>query len=1482
MHFRFHSSIAFILYLLISPAFIKAQTNNSTVPADEQKFISLFDSVMKSQRYVEKLDSGSFYNLPVGILGGSNNDPNYSIQIDEVVLYPDHATFSASMVLTNPADSTKMVFAAREVPFSFKGGITGDIRLELISQKGITLCSDIGLQILPGSYVIIDCNGFKSLRVKAKIELNEEKYVLADLNGKPKQGKVTAFFETTVQNWNNLTFSISLDPFQLRKYPDFTFYCRNLAVDFSDFENPSNLRFPENYSLLYPADMIKLWRGIYIEQADLILNGEKFRSEGSSAPVSFAVQNLIIDELGFSGAILARNLLSLEKGRIQDWKFSVDEISLKFQTSMLTSGGLKGKIHVPVFKDSTNFTYSACIDVSGNYAFTIGIDNTLSMELFGLTRLDLYKNSYISVTSDTTGFIPTACLNGKLSFNARIKEENEPDDPNNKEEFALADFEFQNFRISTREPKLDIECLAYHGSGQGRLSKFPVTINEIIFTSFADQAKLSVTAAVNLKKDSEEGFSGQTTVSILAKREEYRYRFAGVQIDKIKIDVAKPGAFEIHGLIAFARGDTIYGTGFKGQLKATFGGNIEIDAEALFGHVNGFRYFFVDGMFAMKPGIQAGPVTIFGFGGGLYHHMRQLPYATGRQYDFGKSMSGLIYRPDENMGIGIRAGVKLGVGSEQVLNAEVRFEIAFTAKEGISYISFEGNAQFITPPINIDINRFKELTGNMVEEKDNNTTGGDQQKPVGAIAANMKMFKDFENDEFHAEMEMYVNIAGVLTGVGPDNKAGWAVIHSSPGDWYIHVGTPSQPVGIKVLNFASLKGYFMAGHHLPSTMPINPEIMRILNISPETLAGSRNTNSLEEGKGVAFGASFEINTGDLSFLIFYASFAMGAGFDVMLADYGPNAFCAGMEPPLGINGWYAKGQAYAYLSGKIGLEAKVFKKKKKFEILSIATAAYLRAELPNPLWMFGSVGGEYRILGGLIKGKCKFEFDVGEKCEIQGAQSALASLQLIGDMTPSDKATGVDVFTTPQVVFNVPVEKTQKISETDGSSTYFRIKLVGLKLKQGEQEIPFGRNWNYNNDVVQLIPSYVLYPETKYTLEAEITFEELKNGVWVPFEEDGVQMTEKRVAEFTTGELPDRIPESEIAYSYPVNRQYNFMPGEYNQAYVTFNRDLQAFFAPSEKYSREARWTRSGASPVKTPINYVSSEKTLYMDLPANMSTGTVYMLQIVAVPTATSNAADRNVNTAYEVQQTGSDSATMEQRTQKAEGTITTTEEKAMLDIHFRTSRYKTLSERINPTDVNVRGLYDRGYMEFYLVTNMPGGEAFDRFEMNGGTGIGPLIRMNADLFATEWFTGDVYPKTYERYPWYGHPTIDDTVKYGFMAPRAISIWQSGSYFTLNDNEIACGMPLQFSSFCDIVYMQPYYWDEDYMANRDWIAYYWNGKDPGDPLVKTILSQIKLRAVKPGIYPVRLSYVLPGKNIITSTHTINLISTIKTDAADF
>ena len=1465
-----------------------AQNADATAALEEEEIKVLFDSVMASDKYIEKLDSGSFYNLPLGIMGGDNNDPNYAILIDEVVLYPDKATFSASMVLTNPMDNSKMVFAAREVPFTFSGGIQGVFRLELISEKPISLCEDMGLQILKGSYVEADCKGFKSLHVKGRFELNENKYTPADNKGKPLAGKVSSFFEVTLQNWNDLTFSISLEPFQLKKYPDFTFQCQNLSVDFSDLKNPTSLKFPQGYESPYPPELIQLWRGVYIESASLILNGDKFQRKNNPEPLAFGVENLIIDELGFTGKVLAENLISLEQGSLAGWKFSIDKIYLEFLTSSLTGGGLEGLIHIPVFDDGTNFEYSAFVDVEGNYGFTVSPDDTMSFTMFGNSKLDLYETSFININSDSTGFVPTACLNGKMTISGKVKTSDSESTSSSGGESSLnlADLEFQEFRISTREPLIDIKYMAYHGSGQGKLSKFPITISDIVFSSTPANAKLSITAVVNLKKDSGEGFGGRGTISLLADRNEYKYTFKGVQVDELSIDVVKPGAFELHGRIAFARGDSIYGNGFNGSLDVTFGGNIEIEAQAMFGNVDGYRYFYVDGMFAMKPGIQAGPITIFGFGGGLYHHMRQVRDAAGAQYDFGRTQSGIVYRPDDHIALGIKAGIKLGIGGEQIINAEAKFEIAFTTSAGISYISFEGLAQCITPPIPIDVEKIKNLAGNVVSQEEGSTvpTPG-EGAGASAIAASLKMFKDFENDEFHAEMEIYLNIAGVITGVGANNRAGWAVVHSSKKEWYIHIGTPTDPIGISVLGLVSFKSYFMAGHRLPATMPIHPKVAEILNISPEEISGKRDEYSVEAGRGIAFGASFEISTGDRSFLIFYGSFDLGIGFDIMLADYGSGAYCLGSSPPLGINGWYAKGQSYAYFAGKIGLQAKIFGKTKKFEILSIATAAYLRAEAPNPVWMIGYVGGSYRILGGMIKGDCKFGVEVGERCDIQGGRSKLLDLQLISEINPGDNSEDVDVFTTPQIIFNVPVEKQQKISEDDGTLVYFRIKIVEMKMNEEDVPVPFTSKWNSNKDVVQIIPDYVLYPKKDYTMEVKIAFEEKVDGVWREFEHEGEQLTETRTVKFETGELPDRIPDDEITYSYPVDRQFNFMPGEYNKGYLIFRRDLQAFFAPSEIYDRKVRWKPAGGAVVNSNIDYRSDEKTLYFDLPGNMQLNKIYSMELAAIPIVSSNEADRNVTTTYEEEEFEGDTSntTVEQVSKTADGTITTPEEKIMFDLDLKTSQYNDFNTRFNEDQLTVRAFIDAGYMEFLMFVNTPGGEALDKYEKPNPNGWS-FFKMEADLSETEWFKDDVFPKTYERYPWYNFHAIRwrDTTRCGLKAQRAISMGQPVGFSSLTDADISAGTPVYYASYSDIVYMQPYFWDEDYMTIRDALAFYTRDQEITDPMINTILTNIKLRPVKPGDYPIKVSYVLPGKNIITSSKTINITSTIKTHEEDY
>jgi hypothetical protein len=1133
---RLTLSASFALWVFISVLGSPIDTSKFNGFDRDKKINALYDSIVAANRYVEKLDTSTFFNLPVGFTGGKDKDPSYAILINSATIKPDGATFTAYLSLTNPLDGSKLAFEADNVPFSFKGGLQGDIRLSLVSKQTIQVCKDVSLTFLPGSYVDWDCNGFQKLKIKGQVDFASSTFLPANDKGellKDTTSHITAYVETEARNLNDLTLTFSISPFQIKGVPDITFSCTNLVLDYSDYSNPDAIKFPANYLSSYPAGNQTLWRGIYIGNASIIL-GPKFKKKGSNTPTSFSAKDLIIDENGFTGLLTANTtILSLKDGDLGGWQFSINSLSAKFVASKLTEASFSGKMHIPVFKDSSTLNYSALIDIEGKYSFTVSPSDSLDFTLLGNSKLTLYRNSFVNVTVDSGKFIPTATLTGNLTINAPFAKND------SKNNLTLAKVEFQEMRISAAEPVFDVKYMGVSGLSQGAFAAFPISIDNIAVRTTPTAAKLSIGLAVNLMKSSNEGFSGKTTITLVADRNGLNFSYKGIEIDRIRIDIVKKDAFELHGGIAFARDDPEYGNGFRGDLDAKFGGKIEIKAVALFGKVKNTRYFFVDAMYAQKPGIQAGPITFYAFGGGLYYHMKQKPGAKDPN-SFGASPSGIVYTPNDTIGIGIMAEVKFGVINEKIIDADVQFEIVFTSSGGLNRITFKGTGKCVVQGVDIVPDDIKKAAQDLAGDKDI------VFKPTdAALAVTVFMQMDFENDVFHAELEAFVNVGPVLKGIGPDGSCGKCVLHIEPHKWYMHLGTQTNPLGMTLLGMVKVGGYFMVGDDIPTGLPLNPTLASILNITPAQAESNRDNNKLSTGSGIAFGAGFDIRTGDLIFACFYANFQVGAGFDVLMVNYPDDAYCLGHQPPIGINSWYAKGQAYAYLNGSIGIKVKILGRKKKFEILSIAAAALLRIEGPNPLYLEGQAGGRFSVLGGLVKGQCQFKVTYGEKCEVvmPTQPSPLEDIQMISDVTPAEKATNVDVFVTPQAVFNIPVEKEFNLSDIDNKSHKYKANLRKFSFKKGDQDVPGSAQWNSDNNVVAFQPSDILYPNTEYTLEVEVGFVEQVNGQWVACKsEDSTIITESKKCVFTTGSLPAEIPDRLISYSYPIKRQYNFYP----------------------------------------------------------------------------------------------------------------------------------------------------------------------------------------------------------------------------------------------------------------------------------------------------------------------------------------------------
>jgi hypothetical protein len=1473
-------AILFYLFLLLSPTFsIYAQSATDddadlelppVITAAEQKIDSLAVTVKKLGRFIDKLDSATILNMPFGITGKGDN-PSYSVMLDTITFKSDRAYFNASMKFVCPNDGSTLAFRAENVPLTKTGGLTDPIRLKLVSQKNIKISKDIYLTVLPGSQVEWDCHGFKSMQLKARLTLSRKTFIPVDPDGKDLPGRVSAFFETTLYDWNDLTLSLSLDPFRLKKLPDMFFTCQNIALDFSDFSNPSNLVFPANYQSLYPEGNINLWRGLFIGKAEVKL-GKKFQRKNNKNPTSFSATNLIIDENGFTGELAATNLLGLNEGNMSGWAFSLEYLSVKLQQSEITAAGLRGQVHVPAFKDGTNFSYSAFIDNQGSYNFTVQPGKDLPFTLFGSSSLTLYKTSFIEIQGVGDNFVPTANLSGELNVNCGVSA-NPADSSKNK--MKLVGVKFEEMRISTREPMFTVKRFAVDGNMPGTFSNFPLTIKSIGIRNNNTKFCLDFTVAINLTKSSEEGFSGSTSLTLNGERNGNNFEFKGITVREIRVDIVKPSSFEIHGQVAFAHDDAIYGNGFRGALQAKFADKFELGAVAVFGTVQGTRYFFVDAMFAMKPGIPAGVINLTGFSGGLYNHMRQKT-GTIDPHSFGASLSGLVYEPDPQIGIGVMAGVKFNVTSDKVINAEARFEIVFNSSGGLNRIGFDGNAQCITPEVPIDAGKMGALAAKL--------TGGKKLTfvPEGAISLTLSMIMDFQNHSFHAEFATYVNVGPVLKGVGENGKAGWGVIHIAPEKWYIHIGTPTDPIGLSFLGLAKTKSYFMVGHDIPTSLPLNPKVVSILNLDPAKFCDSREDNKLSKGKGFAFGTSIEISTGDLSFLIFYGSFELGAGFDMMLVDFGKDSYCAGHQPPLGINGWYAKGQAYAYVSGKIGLQAKLFGKTKRFEILSIAAAALLRAEGPNPVWLFGAVGGQYRILGGMIKGSCKFEMSVGERCEMVSVNKTGVppDLTIISDITPRDNNLDVNVFTLPQVVFNMPINRKIKYAENEASSRTFRMVQKKLSLLQNGNELSCEVKWNADQTVAVLEPVTLFNPKTSYTVSVEIGLEEDVNGSWRPMMENGKVYTEIRNVSFTTGTLPDKIPASEIAYSYPVDRQYNFYPKEYHEAYIHFHRDLAPFFTDDEEYTREAQWISSDGKKISGTFQYKAGEKTVHIPIPSNLIPNKIYSLNMAALIKAADDNIDKNVSI-HEENIALDSSSSVTKTTKEASGTITQAGEKKFITINFRVSNFAKFKDKFGEDQKDVKILYRVNEGEYYLGTTFRGNEMFDKFEIFGHGGTPPLIRRSAVLTGTDWYKNEIQPLLYKYYS----PLVRwrDSSICGVPPRKDIQIWQQNFNHILDDNEIASGIPSVRTDFAHLIYTMPYYWCEDYSDVRTALAYGYVSGITIDPTTQSeILNNFLLRPVKPGLYPLKLEYVLPGTGIVTTSKVITFNNKFKTHSSDY
>ncbi|HEY8399921.1 MAG TPA: fibronectin type III domain-containing protein [Cytophagaceae bacterium] len=1427
---------------------------------------ALYDYIKNSEQNNSISKSGP-QKLPIGInkeIGGRE----YIVGIDSMVFTPVNARLSAFMILEDPLSESRLAFGGSNIEF-YPGGIGGgtESRLVLLTDVPIRISNQLKLIIQAQddkTFVEWDCNGFKSMGVKGEFEFCRDFLVPETPDGEiaPEPERVKASFETLMPEWGDIIAKVSVTPFQVKGLNGYGFIVKDAWVDFSELSNPVGLVFPEDYKGLdLLAGNDKLWQGFYIKQLSVKIP-KKFETTDNKDRSEFGAYNVLIDHSGLTGTLYGKEVIPLEKGIIGNWAFSLDSLGLSLQSNQLVSAGLKGSMVVPLFKEDTPFNYSAVVSIkndSTNYLFTVNNRDTLNMPVWK-ANVSLLPTSYIQVKIQDKKFLPEACLNGTISVNADLGGGNTS---------TLAGVSFEELEVKTVKPyvsggRWSLTELSLKGkSNNHKLAGFPISINNIkVLDKGSEEIGLRFDVAVNLMKDSEGGFAAETTIETYGRlsfsngiRQIWKHDRTNISDIKINVD---GGAFTIEGILTLYKQDAVYGNGFKGTVNATFTPGLKVSATAQFGKVKELRYWYVDALASIPNGVAVfAGLGLYGFGGGAYHHMRQqnfskvaLPEVTSSvvavdndKETSGKSLSGVRYVPDESYFLGLKASVVIGTHpSPNAFNGDVTFEIAFNNNGGVNSIGFQGNGYFMTK-----------------------VTDRGSEVPVKAGVA---ISYDFQNKVLHGNLEVYINVAGTVKGKHANNLAGAAVIHVERSEWYIHIGTPSKRVGVSFVGMFDLESYFMVGTKI-EPMPVPPDnVSRILG--GEDLDFMRDENAMAKGGGFAFGSSMTFRTGNLNFLIFYASFDAGMGFDIMLRNYG-DISCAGRSKPIGIKGWYASGQAYAYLEGEIGAQVKVFGDRRNVKVLDIAAAAVMQAKLPNPVWLKGVVGGEFSVLGGLVKGNCKFEVVIGEECEIQLKTNPFAELGVIADLTPSEASRDVSVFTTPQVVFNMPLEKSFELVDQNDKKKAYRIVLDKFIVKADDKEIPGYFEWNQSKDVL-VFTSYDVLPQ-KRTIKAgvRVYFEEFTGGTWKPVVVDGQIADEIKQVTFTTGEAPPYIPASNVEYSYPINNQYNFYKSEYGSGYIKLKIGQPYLFEPSSTWRKEVRFTPAGNGKVSSvPVSYDGKERRVNFSIPSDLTNDRVYKMEIVNLPLKTNAALDANVSTTSKRLE-GSD-ITIQGK--KADGALEKLDEVIVYTLNLRTSKYNKFNEKLASFKMTegwrfpifeYEGIHEIGSFA-------EGEELFDSYELYGAAGEAPLISMKA-LLTHEWHYKYIFPLVYQDYPIKNNIVISwrDIEDKGLVPVKGIYLQQEDDKRILTEEEYSGGGQ-SFSGRSNIRYQMPYYCYRDYHNLQEKAAMDLLGNYKLDPRVEYLLTT-SFPSILPGKYEIELIYTLPGINKVTSKYNLTIVN---------
>lgn len=966
--------------------------------------------------------------------------------------------------------------------------------------------------------IAIDCNGIQSISLGGTIKFPENTLVKENSDGTASNEGAEGDFSINIDEQSindaigdlfgsdgspyesgfHFNAEIEMEPFRFAPLPDWGTSPFEIYIDLSDFENPPNFQWPENYTSphLNGNSMDLTWHGAYMPGIE-IYTPDNFMGLDESKTID--LETVLVDpNVNFKADV--EDFISFEEGNVDGWAVSVDELHLEVIQNALSQAGFNGLLSIPITAEGEDFEYDALMSYGSNdtyadYILTISSLDDITFP-FAVARADLSSNSYVSATFNPGNPQQNAIevfLEGGLAVQSSVFEPNDQNGYAPPLELPAVDFSlnyhskngFTNSHFGFSQPAANPYFDPDFGDEYNNesLGGFPLNISDVYLTGSGNDVRFQFNPEITIAPG-EQGISVEGEIYVDSKYTSGKNKklvFEKIGLSELEVD-ANPFGINLQGGIEFyedTKGSTVR-SGVKGDLSVGFPmglgaklaadfGNQVSDPDAAYGTSQNFNYWFLDGMVYLPAGVPIGTsgLGVYGFGGGVYVNMttgsdsmsdeevdqsmgdiRNLAASSGKDNEV--TPTGAEPAPKfDNYGLKI-AGA-LGTIPEHMINMDLSIYGEFSSQLGLNMLSLSGDVYHLT-----SIN----------------------DRGEGGFWSSTLFQWEKHTPQYHVysgEMALYLDMFALTGNPKKNYKVIDAEFYAESGGqnkWFFHAGNPEDRGVLEFDLFPlpkiSTTGYFMAGHDLPNDLPIPQRVMDILD-DPSTSDGDNSFDNpapvskngekrsdwdkqlSQSAKGLAFGATLDASAEIDAFLL-YGRLSAFCGFDINITQ-DPKRTCyiegEGDFAP-GWNDWYARGQVYAGLEGALGIEFRFCKKDYDIRILELAAAIMAGGGGPNPVWVEGRAGVYYSVLNGLFEGHKQFDITIGDKC-VPAYTDPFSGVDIIYETYPTDEQTDVSPFVNPTASFILPIDEsfTLPVMNEDGSTTDVSFK---LNLDQFELE----------------------------------------------------------------------------------------------------------------------------------------------------------------------------------------------------------------------------------------------------------------------------------------------------------------------------------------------------------------------------------------------------------------------------------------------